>query len=71
LDLASWTNFLGIVEHFEGSLLSWVKHWGKPNVNPSLAWWVEVRSTSFLLQSDNVGQFCYNNETSPKLQSMF
>ncbi len=56
LDLArSWTNFLGIVEHFEGLLLSWEKHWGQPNVHPCLAQCVEVRSTSFLLQSDNVG----------------
>jgi hypothetical protein len=49
----SWTNFLGTIEHFEGSLLSWEEHWGQPNVHPSLAWWIEVRSISFLLQKDN------------------
>ncbi len=40
----SWTNFLSIVEHFEGSLLSWEEHWGQSNVHPSFIWWVEIKS---------------------------
>jgi hypothetical protein len=45
----SWTNFLGIVEHFEGLLLSWEKHWGQPNVQPSLvdALKLEAQSSFF------------------------